>query len=221
MAVDGRIEAGSLFLGNPPVQKDFRRNAGDELDRVMVQQLERLLSPYRARRPRALDYGSPEGLQWAAIPNLSAGQLGGARIALADWAANQVPQVRYDRAVGRTKAAALADLFSGLTAATADGGGGQLERLNQLIENGEAEPAGGDGDLDDGFGMPCDTRSEVGARRTKLSAALQRALGGVSLRQLRLVLRERGTPAAYQMALSTTRTSETCDSSTRQLSERS
>ena len=86
MAVDGRIEAGSLFLGNPPVQKDFRRNAGDELDRVMVQQLERLLSPYRARRPRALDYGSPEGLRWAAIPNLSAGQLGGARIALADWA---------------------------------------------------------------------------------------------------------------------------------------
>ena len=206
MAVaDGRIEAGSLILGDPPTQKDFRRAAGDRLDRVMVQQLERLLSPYRARRPRALalDYGSPEGLQWAAIPNLSAGQLGGARIALAEWAANQDPPVRYDRAVGRTKAAMLADLLSGLAAATADdgGGGGQLERLNRLIENGEAEPAGGDGDLDDGFGMPCGSRSEVSARRAKLSEALQRALGGATLRHLRLVLRERGTPEAYQMAL--------------------
>ena len=37
MAVaDGRIEAGALFLGDPPTRKDFRRAAGDELDRVMV-----------------------------------------------------------------------------------------------------------------------------------------------------------------------------------------
>ena len=184
MAVaDGRIEAGALFLGDPPTRKDFRRAAGDELDRVMVQQLEQLLSPYRARRPRALalDYGSPEGRQWAAIPNLSAGQLGGARIALAEWAANQDPPVQYDRAVGRTKAAMLADLLSGLAAATAEdgGGGGQLERLNQLIESGEAAPAGGDGDLDDGSALPCANRAQVSARRGKLSAALQQALGGL------------------------------------------
>ena len=130
MAVaDGRIEAGSLFLGSPPVKKDFRRSgARDELDRVMVEQLERLLSPYRDGRPRALDLGSPQARQWANVRDLSAGQLGGARIALADWAAAQDPPVQYVRAVGVTKAAKLADLLAGLAAATVDGGGGHQQR---------------------------------------------------------------------------------------------
>ena len=56
---DGRIEGGEFLLGCPPTRKNFRGWDGEGLDHVMVQQLERLLFPYRDRCPRPLVIGSP------------------------------------------------------------------------------------------------------------------------------------------------------------------
>ena len=117
----------------PPSEVDFRVGFRPQLDDVMVRQLERLLHQYRGARPRALRFGTPAASAWGASTPVANGQLGGLRIALRTWASAQVPVVQWSRSDGRSLAAKLTDILDGLTAATADGGGGQLERVNRLI----------------------------------------------------------------------------------------